>query len=768
MRARTSSFTPAARRDGLKLYFEALLLLLLAAGFAALVGTGFFGAGIIAVGAGALLLRGLFLWRGYQPRIPAHWITAITLLYILFYGVDYYLLGSSFLTATAHLVLFVAVVKLFTASAPRDYLYLCVLAFLEILTATTLTVAAGFFFFLVVFILLLVATFVAYEMFRAGQAAAPGQAAAYPARRLRTSLAGISLAMAAGIVVLAAGLFFILPRLSYRYWNPMLARTGISGFSNQVRLGAVSRLQRDPQVLLHIRLLGPRAHGRAMRRLARHIYWRGRALSTFNGRSWFDPARPRVLRSAFGRVEFPPSFYPGRPSRLLQYRIVMAPLGTGVLFLAPGVRLILTSFPDLSDDATQTITSLGASAGGASYTAVSDIGQPAPAQLRLAGRHIPAAIRRRDLQLPPHLDPRLPVLARAIVAHVPRDAWDRMRALQLYLRAHEHYTLTGLPGGRDPLANFLFRAHAGDCEYFASALAILGRLDGVPTRVVNGFVTGPYNRYSGEFLVRGEDAHSWVEAYFPPPAPAGSRGLASASAWRAWLTPGLGRASLGAWVGFDATPPGAVPSLHGPWARAMLLLDAAQTFWQDWVVNYDFFHQVRLARALRQGWRVRLRASRNWLRAVWNQFTGRGRKIPIAIQLAPRHPRRTVAVILVLGFCLTLLGYGLRRRRNLARTHSLTPGQQLAIRSWRRAHAWLRSAGYARAPAQTPMEMAEQLQPSELRRAYLELAGVYEACRFGGAAEGGMAAPAPRLRQNLRALRQALRVAKTAAHPPRL
>lgn len=767
MRPRSSSLMPDARRDGLKLYFEALLLLLLGAGFAALIGTGFFGAGVIALGAGALLLRAIFLWRGYQPQIPAHWITALTLLYILFYGVDYYLLGSNFLTATAHLVLFVAVVKLFTASAPRDYLYLCVLAFLEILTATTLTVAAGFFFFLVVFILLLVATFVAYEMFRSGQAAAPGQAAAYAARRLRTSLAGISLAMAAGIMGLAAGLFFILPRLSYRYWNPMLIRAGITGFSNQVRLGAVGRLQRDPQVLLHIKLLGPRAHSREMRMLARHVYWRGRALTAYNGRDWSDPARPRVLRSAFGRVEFPPPYYPGRPSRLLQYRMVMAPLGTGVLFLAPGVRLILTSYPDLSVDASQTITSLGASAGGASYTAVSDIGQPAPAQLRRAGRRIPGVIRRRDLQLPAQLDPRMAALAHAIVAHVPHDAWDRMRALQLYLRAHEHYTLTALPRGRDPLANFLFRSHAGDCEYFASALAILGRLDGVPTRVVNGFVTGPYNRYSGEFLVRGEDAHSWVEAYFPWPARGGLR-PASPPVWPAWQMTGLGNNGPGDWVTFDATPPGALPSLHGPWARAMLLLDAAQTFWQDWVVNYDFFHQVRLARALQQSWRLRLRTGRNWLQAAWRRIAGQRHKIPVTIQLSQLRPSLTMAVILALTFCLALIIYLLRRRQVQSRGHKLMPSQHLVIRAWRRAQACLRQAGFPRAPAQTPMEVAERLPSAELRRAFLELAETYEAYRFGGAGEDGSPGPGALMRRQLRGLRQALRAAKTAAPSPRV
>src|SRR5204863_9121503 len=78
------------------------------------------------------------------------------------------------------------------------------------------------------------------------------------------------------------------------------------------------------------------------------------------------------------------------------------------------------------------------------------------------------------------------------------------------------YTLE-LPSQRqkDPVAFFLFERKAGHCEYFASAMAILLREEGVPSRIVTGFRGGEWNELTGNFIVRAKDAHSWVEVYFP-------------------------------------------------------------------------------------------------------------------------------------------------------------------------------------------------------------------------------------------------------------
>jgi LPXTG-motif cell wall-anchored protein len=90
-----------------------------------------------------------------------------------------------------------------------------------------------------------------------------------------------------------------------------------------------------------------------------------------------------------------------------------------------------------------------------------------------------------------------------------------VRRVEDYLTGgHFRYTTDVKEPGSDPLFEFLFETRAGYCQHFAGAAALLLRLAGVPTRVVSGFATG---KRTGEttYTVRDEDAHAWIEVYFP-------------------------------------------------------------------------------------------------------------------------------------------------------------------------------------------------------------------------------------------------------------
>jgi hypothetical protein len=90
-----------------------------------------------------------------------------------------------------------------------------------------------------------------------------------------------------------------------------------------------------------------------------------------------------------------------------------------------------------------------------------------------------------------------------------------VRRVEEYLTSgrFRYTTHVGEPG-EDPLLDFLFKTHAGYCQHFAGAATLLLRLAGVPTRVATGFATG---KRTGEhtYAVRDEDAHAWIEVYFP-------------------------------------------------------------------------------------------------------------------------------------------------------------------------------------------------------------------------------------------------------------
>jgi transglutaminase-like putative cysteine protease len=63
---------------------------------------------------------------------------------------------------------------------------------------------------------------------------------------------------------------------------------------------------------------------------------------------------------------------------------------------------------------------------------------------------------------------------------------------------------------------FLFESREGYCTYYASAMVVLLRLNGIPARIAAGFAQGDYDPTLGAYRVSESDAHSWVEAYFPP------------------------------------------------------------------------------------------------------------------------------------------------------------------------------------------------------------------------------------------------------------
>ena len=103
------------------------------------------------------------------------------------------------------------------------------------------------------------------------------------------------------------------------------------------------------------------------------------------------------------------------------------------------------------------------------------------------------------------------------------NPYDEATAIESFLRDPRNYTYTltppRTPDGVDPIDFFLFDSKRGFCEYFATAMGDMLRSLGIPTRLVNGYGPGSYDQNINSYVVRGEDAHTWVEVYFPGPTP---------------------------------------------------------------------------------------------------------------------------------------------------------------------------------------------------------------------------------------------------------
>jgi len=137
------------------------------------------------------------------------------------------------------------------------------------------------------------------------------------------------------------------------------------------------------------------------------------------------------------------------------------------------------------------------------------------AELRAVNQRIPPWVIEHYINLPESVPERVLFLAREITVAEP-TAYDRALAIEQYLRQFP-YTLDvpQPPTPRDIVDYFLFDLQKGYCDYYASAMVVLARAAGLPARLVTGFVSGNYNVESETFIVTADQAHAWVEIYFP-------------------------------------------------------------------------------------------------------------------------------------------------------------------------------------------------------------------------------------------------------------
>jgi transglutaminase-like putative cysteine protease len=148
------------------------------------------------------------------------------------------------------------------------------------------------------------------------------------------------------------------------------------------------------------------------------------------------------------------------------------------------------------------------------FNVLSYVPQYSVDQLHAAGSDYPPEIARRYLRLPDSTPERVLALAREITQAAPTP-YDRAAAIESYLRTFP-YTLEVAPPppGRDVVDYFLFTAGQGYCDYYATSMVVLARAVGLPARMVIGYTSGDYDATTAEYIVRQENAHSWVEVYF--------------------------------------------------------------------------------------------------------------------------------------------------------------------------------------------------------------------------------------------------------------
>ncbi|HVR64733.1 MAG TPA: DUF3488 and DUF4129 domain-containing transglutaminase family protein [Polyangia bacterium] len=640
------------------------------------------------------------------------------------------------LTPILNLVLFLIGFKLFHRRGNRDYLQVYILSFLLVLAAAALAQSFLFALAFAAYVVLATWTLILFHLRREMEenylvkhsAQAPSQKVGVSRILNSRRVVGGSFFVATGLIALTVfagsiATFAVVPRIGAGFvlGGPRPTRNLI-GFSDDVTLGQYGILSNDNQVVA-LRATVPRiaalASERARDREIERLYWRGTVYDTYDRGHWVRSRRPE-LRTVIEdegyalRIREPllesshraPDWLRGAERQEIDVvgvsvPVVFAldhPIGIELPAAKLGTVASLKLAARWSGEVAMRIAPLDSGGdsddarayGGTHYVAYSrDSLSMARAAAGRPLREVNPVVLETYLALPASLSPRVTELARQITAgRVNPPA--KLVALMDWLRSTHEYTtnLPRHPPGVDPLEDFLFQNKAGHCEYFASAITVLLRASGIPSRYVNGFLGGEWNDIGHYITVRDNRAHSWAEAYV---------------------------GEIG-WVRVDATP-SAPAGLR--WGRLRQLIDSIDFYWTRWVVGYDIGRQIELARKL--GRRIGVTSSPS--------SGGHSLKLPVG---------RQVAIIAGIAVAVWLAWRFARRpwrvRAPRARQWRPRPDAAPVARLYQRALERLARRGLGRRPAETPREHARRVVRAKVRASdELErLANLYSAARFGG------------------------------------
>ncbi|MBI3547859.1 MAG: transglutaminase domain-containing protein [Elusimicrobia bacterium] len=149
------------------------------------------------------------------------------------------------------------------------------------------------------------------------------------------------------------------------------------------------------------------------------------------------------------------------------------------------------------------------------YGSVRGRGLESPAMLESTydGRTPPgAAPEPADVELPRHLADLLRAESGrlGLAGLAPSKAMER---LESYFGGFRYTLNRSGAEPAEPISDFLLRARAGHCEYFATSAALLLRAAGIPARYATGFIVRDYSSWEGAYLVRSRHAHAWTLAW---------------------------------------------------------------------------------------------------------------------------------------------------------------------------------------------------------------------------------------------------------------
>jgi transglutaminase-like putative cysteine protease len=508
---------------------------------------------------------GVLLFLRRASRNPAGWLplwalNVLGLIYLPVLVADLLVFHRGHLVAPVlHLGLFALLTKLFSLVRERDKWQLVIGIFFIFLASMGTSVHPTIVLYLGAFLVLSLVLMMRFAFFHvlADFSRDDPRFADLPLGRL---VAGSTVF----VLLLSVPLFALLPRVRAPF---IVGRGGGSGavqeaggFSDAVSLDSIDQIRTSRAVVIRVQFEGAARPQDS----DPEIRFKAASYDRYEGGRWQrTPERGQVTRLGAGFV-----VAPGPPRRWLH--VWLQPLHSRSLPLPMETTIVEPRVSSLTVDQAGAVSfpfiqfetreyRVGAGARPVLFGAP-PAGGAADPTLDLAG-----------------LTPRMAALAAKVAGKGP--AAQRAARLEHHLSSTYAYTLNlgGRANDENPIDSFLFRYHSGQCEYFASAMVLMLRSQGIPARLITGFLGGELNPFEGYLILRDSNAHAWVEAY-----------LGGRDGWRV----------------YDPTPPAGRPAEGGTgvWLLARQAWDFVQFRWDRYVLTYGIYDQLAFFGQLRGLW----------------------------------------------------------------------------------------------------------------------------------------------------------------------
>ncbi len=550
--------------------------------------------------------------------------------------------AQGLLPGLTHLLAFALINRLLIPKTPRDAGRMLIILYLLFLLISWQTVRPAYLVAYTTFLILGTMTL----------AALAGWTSRLRARPIVAAAMTIVL-----ILAIAGTVFAITPRISNPRFVAMMRRLGLAGMvtpelsivslADRMRLGAFDDVRASTRRVMQVRIAGlDDAKDRA-------LYVRAGAFDHFDGEDWMRTSpdfayrfhgrtitstngRGLYAREEGGRSFVTQGWNPNHGGIVQDFYIY--PMGTSLIFAIGDPTNIQGGVVQPMFDASGTVFNATPFNRGGRYQVIS---QSIPVRLYEAIEDYGMLSHETYLQLPAKTDALATLAAR--LTRGRGTAVEKATVLETYF--HEEFTYSYLGAhGRQSLDAFLFESKAANCEYFATAMALMLRTQNVPARLVIGYLTTDWKSVEGYYDVRNSDGHAWVEA----------------------LIPGRG------WVPFDPTPEqvSSLPTDFPLGRSAYRYLLGMQMAWYRYVIGYDLSLQRNALASLLSRWR----------------------DIAIFAALA------LAAIIGAIILTLTLRHHFRRKKQTIF----LHPAALIYLKAQRQ----LARYGFMRAPGQTPAQFA--------------------------------------------------------------